>query len=236
MVKRERLRIVKKRDNPEFEKFFKEHASVDKDGKITVRDCYAYLGFNISWNGELISVTYANAVWFLTYGEWPKPGYHIDHINDDSLDNKPKNLQELTEIENHKKRRGRKVYRSYGTGKYGYGLGCYRDKRDNRYYVDRNLSRGHGNGDLKGIRYSLGGYDTLEEAEKTISVHIEEIKIKGLEHIPEQYVAKPKRTSVHLDENYNEMREMRREGKTLQRIADHFGVSITSVYNRTKDI
>lgn len=233
MVKRKRLTILKKRDNPEFEKFFKEHASVDENGKITVNDCYAWLGFNMSWGGETISVTYANAVWFLAHGEWPKPGYHVDHKNDDSLDNSPVNLQE---IKNQAKRRGRKVYRNYGTGKYGYGLGCHHDKRDSRFYVDRNLSRGHGNGDLQGIRYSLGGYDTLEQAEKIIAKHIEEIKLNGLDYLPESVKKKPKKTSVHLDKNYEQMREMRREGKTLQQIADNFGVSMTSVYNRVKDI
>jgi hypothetical protein len=167
---RKRLRLGK-RYNPEFEKFFREHCSLDEEtGKITVRDAYAHIGFNIGWSGDLISVTYANAVWFLKHGEWPKAGHHIDHINDDALDNRPCNLQEITEAENQAKRRGRKVYRSYGKGKYGHGFGVYNDKRDNRFYVSRNISRGLTGGKSKLI--SMGGFASLAEAEAFIGQQI----------------------------------------------------------------
>lgn len=172
---RTRVKLKTKRSNPEFEKFFKEHASVDpRTGKIQVKDCYAYLGFNMNWGSDLMSMTYANAVWFLTYGNWPQPGYNIDHINDDPLDNRPDNLQEITTIENHKKRRGRKIYRSYGKGKYGHGLYVHADKRDGRFYVSRNISRGLGNGDLRSMKESLGGYDTLVEAESRVARYIKD--------------------------------------------------------------
>lgn len=170
MAKRIRLRLLKVRDNPEFMQFFKDHVSVDEIGKLTVNDCYAYLGFNLSWNGKPVSVTYANAVWFLTHGSWPKAGHHIDHIDDDPLNNRPDNLQEITEAENHKKRRGRKVYRSYGKGKYGYGFGVHHDKRDGRFYVSRNISRGETGG--KPRRVTFGGFDTLAAAEAKVAAQI----------------------------------------------------------------
>lgn len=236
MAKRERAKLTSRRKNPAFEKFFKEHASVDATGKITVRDCYAYLGFNMNWDGQLISMTYANAVWFLTHGEWPKTGYHIDHVDDDSLNNAPTNLQELTEVENHVKRRGRKIYRSYGRGKYGYGLGVLADKRDGRFYVSRNMSRGHGNGDLQGVKYSLGGFDTIEEAEQAVASHIEELKIKGLGYIPPLVKKKPKKSTVMLEARVPEMRRLRKSGMTFQQIADQMGIRMGAVYKRAKDV
>lgn len=163
-----------RRNDPEFMEFFKKHASVDKNGNIKVKDCYANLGFNIGFKGCPVNVTYANAVWFLTHGRWPKPGHHIDHIDDDSLNNAPDNLQEITEAENQAKRRGRKVYRTYGSGKYGYGFAVYSDKRDGRFYVSRNISRGETGGKSKRIGY--GGFDSLEEAESVIA---KQIKLLG---------------------------------------------------------
>jgi hypothetical protein len=92
----------------------------------------------------------------------------LDHVNDDPMDNRPENLQEVTQAENQKKRRGRVVYRSYGTSKYGHGIHVHHDMRDGRWYVRRQLSRGHGDGDLKNVRKQLGGFATLAEAEERI--------------------------------------------------------------------
>lgn len=167
MAKCERKRILKKRDDPEFMKFLLEHVAVDETGKLSVKDCYSHLGFNIGWNGTLVSVTYANLVFFLKNGRWPKPGHHIDHIDDDSLNNRPDNLQEITEAENQAKRRGRKVYRSYGSGKYGHGFGVHSDKRDGKHYVSRNISRGVTGG--KSRRVGYGGFDSLAAAEAKIA-------------------------------------------------------------------
>lgn len=163
-------RSMVRRNDPEFMEFFKKHASVDETGHISVQDCYANLGFNIAFKNCPVNITYANAVWFLTYGEWPKPGYHIDHIDDDSMNNRPDNLQEITEAENQAKRRGRKVYRSYGTGKYGYGMTIHHDKRDGRYYVGRNISRGKTGG--KSRRLTFGGFDTLIAAKAKVAALI----------------------------------------------------------------
>ncbi len=170
MAKRERKRLLKKRDYPEFMAFLQKHVSVDDTGKLMIRDCYAHLGFNIGWNGTLVSVTYANLVFFLKKGRWPKPGHHIDHIDDDSLNNRPDNLQEITEAENQAKRRGRKVYRSYGGGKYGYGFNVHHDKRDDRFYVSRNISRGETGGKSK--RITFGGFDTRAAAEAKVTALI----------------------------------------------------------------
>lgn len=170
MTKRKRARVLRKRDDPELMAFLKSHVSVDEAGKLTVKDCYAHLGFNITWKGSLVSVTYANLVFFLKEGRWPKPGYHIDHIDDDSLNNRPDNLQEITEAENQFKRRGKKVYRSYGKGKYGHGMSVHHDKRDNRFYVSRNISRGMTGGEPRRVTY--GGFDCREAAEAKVSAII----------------------------------------------------------------
>lgn len=164
-------RSMTRRNDPEFMEFFKKHASVDETGHISVKDCYANIGLNIAFKNCPVNVTYANAVWFLTYGKWPKPGYHIDHIDDDSINNRPDNLQEITETENQFKRRGKRIYRSYGKGKYGYGFGVHSDKRDGKHYVSRNISRGLTGGKSK--RISHGSFKTLKEAEICI---VEEIK------------------------------------------------------------
>src|SRR6267142_6827730 len=164
---KKRSRSMARRNDPEFMEFFKKHASVDDTGHIEVTDCYANLGFNIAFKGCPVNVTYANAVWFLKNGRWPKPGHHIDHIDDDSMNNRPDNLQEITETENHKKRRGRKIYRSYGSGKYGYGFQLHHDKRDDRFYVTRNISRGETGG--KSRRVGYGGFDTLTAAEAKVA-------------------------------------------------------------------
>ena len=167
-------RTMTRRNDPEFMEFFKNHASVDETGHISVKDCYANLGFNIAFKNCPVNVTYANAVWFLTHGELPKPGYHIDHIDDVSMNNRPDNLQEITEAENQAKRRGKKVYRSYGSGKYGHGMSIYYDKRDKHYYVSRNISRGVTGGESRRVPY--GRFSSIELAEAKVSALIAGLK------------------------------------------------------------
>src|SRR5258706_15640017 len=122
------------KDNPEFMKALKEFATLDKaTGNITFKGGYVVAHLNMQFSGRPVATPYSHVVWFLTYGRWPKKGYHLDHINDNPSDNRPENLQEITEAENHKKRRGKRIYRSYGKGKYGYGMYIGLDKRDNRY-------------------------------------------------------------------------------------------------------
>lgn len=237
MPKRTRVKLLPRRYDPEFEKFFLDHATVDAEGKITVKDWYAHLGFNVTWKGSLISVTYANAVWFLTHGKWPREGYHIDHIDDDPLNNRPDNLQEITAIENQRKRRGRKVYRSYGRGKYGHGLYIYADKRDGRFYVSRNISRGHGEGDLQGVKIALGGYDTLEEAESVVADNVRRIEESGRpDYIPDPVDKKDKRATTAMDVKLGEMRALRKQGLSIKAVADKFGFDSGAVYKRIRDI
>ena len=202
-------RVSKKRE-PEFMKMLAKHASLNEDtGEIKFNNLYGNLCVNIGWKGSIIVVPYSHIVWFLKYGRWPKEGFVLDHINDDPLDNRPVNLQEMTEEQNQKKRRGRTVYRNYGRGKYGFGINVTLDKRDGRYYVQRYLSRGHGVGDLKTIRKGYGGFNTQAEAEQKVKELISEIKIMGLDYLP---------------------------GYTNRKIEDKIELKIGAVYLRAKNV
>jgi hypothetical protein len=128
------------------------------------------------------------------------------------------------------------VYSNYGKGKYGYGMGIFHDKRDDRYYVDRHLSRGHGDGDLKTLRVSYGGYDTLDQAKAKVAECIVEIQQHGLDHIPAPVAKQPKRTTAKLDEMTSKLREMRLEGKTIRQITDATGLDYGAIYNRIRDL
>jgi len=221
--------------DPEFMAVLKEQAEVDPDtGKLSFKKLYASLAVNVGWRDGVIVIPYSHIVWFLTHGEWPEPGMHVDHINDNPLDNRLLNLRIVTEEENHKKRRGRAVNRNYGSGKYGFGLCIHHDKRDGRYYVNRHLSRGHGNGELKTIRKGLGGFDTLEEAEDRVNDAIDQIKANGLDFIPVYENIGKKRESLFLQSQVEKMRVLRREGKTLDEIKRITGCN--TVYKFVRDI
>jgi hypothetical protein len=223
-----------KRD-PDFIEHVRKHTTLDKEtGTLKFDKFYVAVHLNFQWKGNKVFMPHSHFVWFLTRGSWPKEGYVIDHINDDPQDNRPENLQELTHAESQEKRRGRMVYRSYGTGKYGYGLYVHHDKRDNRYYITRHLSRGHGKGDLKSIRRGLGGFDTIEEAEEAVRKNIDLIKSEGLDYLPQSPTAEKKITK-NLNTMTETFREMRRSGMTLQEIQDATGFK-SGVYNRIKDI
>jgi|SRR5882672_7829826 len=227
-----------RKDDSDFIKLIKEHVTLDPDtGLLSFNNLYAQMSFTITFKGKKIVITYAHIVWLLSRGVWPIKGYHVDHINDNPQDNRPNNLQELTEDDSHKKRRGRLVYRTYGTGKYGYGMYIHHDKRDNRYYITRHLSRGHGEGDLKAIRQGLGGFDTLEQAEIKVTEYIEEIKVQGLAWMPPPPKdIQVKRRTIEIDAQTNELRRLRQEGKTIQQINEITGITSISIYNRVKDI
>lgn len=228
---------MSRKNDPDFTKMVEEHIQLDaKTGQIKLNGLYANLCLNIGWKGQLVVVPYSHIVWLLTRKRWPKNGLHVDHINDNPLDNRPENLQELTEENSHKKRRGRIVYRSYGTGKYGYGMYIHHDKRDDRFYVTRHLSRGHGDGDLRTIRKSLGGFDTLAEAETKVAECIEEIKKYGLDHVPAAAAKKDKRMTKLLDTVTPRLRDLRLKGHTIQEIADLTGMASGSIYKRIRDI
>jgi HNH endonuclease len=223
--------------NQKFMDRLRECAVLDEEtGVVAFTDMYAVSHLNMSWGGTTVATPYSHVVWFLKHGRWPRKGYHIDHINDNPFDNRPENLQEITEQENHKKRRGRIIYRNYGTGKYGYGMYIHHDKRDDRYYVTRHLSRGHGEGDLKAIRQGLGGFDTLEEAEGKVAEYIEDIKVQGLAWMPPPPKdLKVKKRTVEIDAKTDELRRLRREGLTIDEIKEITGLK-SGVYSRVKDI
>lgn len=220
--------------DPEFMKVLKGHVVLNKEtGSLHFDGLYALLALNVSWKKETIRVPYSHVVWFLTYGAWPEPESHIDHINDNPMDNKPSNLQQLTQAENHEKRRGRIIYRSYGTGKYGHGLQLHKDKRDGRFYLGRRMSRGQGEGDLKRILHKLGGFDSLSEAENVIQAYIEEIEIYGIYYVPS---SRSSRKSRLFKVKKRLARKLRIEGKKLKEIASLTGLNVGVVHKATKDI
>lgn len=226
-----------RKDHFEFIKLIKESVTVNPEtGILDFHDkIYAQMSLNITFKGNALRIPYSHIVWLLTHDRWPKEGMHIDHINDNPQDNRPCNLQELTHEDSQKKRRGRKVYRSYGTGKYGYGINIHYDKRDNRFYISRHFSRGHGNGELKTRKIALGGFNTLEEAEAKVSSYINEIKEKGLDYVSDAPPKNEKQTTQKLNDMTEVFRDLRQQGHTLDEIKEITGVK-SGIYDRVKDI
>ena len=227
-----------RKHNPAFEKLLTECMILDAEtGHIKLQGLYAALHVNIFFDGNTLQIPYSHLVWFLTHGCWPKDGYHVDHINNDPFDNRPVNLDESTNSDNQKKRRGRMVYRNYGqNSKYGYGIHLYHDKRDDRYYVRRYLSRGHGNGELKTINKGLGGFDTLEEAEDRITNFIEQIKEHGLDWMPESVGTNLSPRAKLVRKMTPRIRRWRAEGQTIQEIARKTDFSEATIHKVVKDM
>ena len=216
----------KKRD-PQFEELLRKTTSVDESGNLKVDGMYASTFVNFGFGGGIVSAPVSHVVFFLTHGRWPDSDKHVDHRDDNPMNNAPSNLQELTHAENQRKRRGRKVYPSYGKGKYGGGMCVRQDNRDGRYYVTYQASRGLGAGDLKNVKVGLGGFSTLEAAEERARECLEDIKA-GREFTKLQ--ADRRRPDAEL------MRELRTQGLTLAAIAEQTGFSEATIYNVTKDI
>ena len=228
--------IIKKRD-PEFMERLAECGRLDEEtGGVRFEGMYVAAHFYFKEKNGAFAVPCSHVVWFLKHGRWPKDGYQLDHINDDSLDNRPANLQEMTKEDNQAKRRGRLVYRSYGKGRYGYGFGMYHDGRDDRYYIGRNLSRGLAKTYTKKTGVFLGGYDTKEEAEAKIAEYIEDVKKYGMDYMPPPKEKKPSYRSVALREQREQIREMRIAGKTLHEISEITGLSQGALCGITKDL
>jgi hypothetical protein len=226
-----------KKYDPEFMKRLREAAELDREtGNLRFKGMYASTYINFGFKGSIVSVPHAHVVWFLTHGRWPDPDKVIDHIDDDPMNNAPSNLREITQPENQAKRRGRIVYRSYGTGKYGHGINVHHDRRDDRYYVSRQLSRGHGEGDLKNVKKLLGGFDTQNEAESFVKDLILKIEIHGPDYMPPHDGPRQKRRSIELMRATNRIRKLRKQGMTLQQIADETGFSPATIYNKTRDM
>jgi hypothetical protein len=161
-------KAVNKRD-PAFTRAVLDTMRLDpKTGSLRFEGMYVSAHLDIGWKGSVVSVPVSHVVWLAAHGRWPAEGLHLDHLDNDPLNNKLANLAEVTHTENQRRRRGRTVSHAYGTGKYGHGISVNMDKRDGRFYVSRQMSRGHGNGDLKNVRVSLGGFATLAAAESKV--------------------------------------------------------------------
>jgi hypothetical protein len=223
--------------DPEFMTLLTKCAHLDEaTGALNFKEIYASVVINFGWKGSVVSIPYSHVVWFLKHGRWPKTGLYLDHINDNAMDNRPDNFQELTHKENQAKRRGRIVYRSYGTGKYGYGLHIIADKRDGRFYITRQLSRGHGAGDGKNIKKGLGGFDTLEAAEAKVVEYAKEVEANGLDHMPAYGGRDQRQISRRLQAETMRIRSLRSQGHTLEAIVNMTGFSFNTVRKKVMDI
>jgi hypothetical protein len=222
-----------KKRNPQFEELLRKTSTVDDAGNVKVKGMYASTFINFGFDGGIVSVPTSHVVWFLTRGRWPNEGLTLDHCDDDSMNNAPDNLQEMTMAQNHRKRRGRIVSRSYGSGKYGYGLYIYSDPRDGRHYVTRTLSRGMHSKECQTVKKTLGGFNSLKDAERRVRECIAGIEKYGIYWMPPEI---GKSAPKFLNSVIEEMKAMREKGMSLQSIADHFDCSLTSVFNRVKDV
>lgn len=232
------MAYMAKKHDPEFVELLKKHVTLNVDtGVLAFDGVYASMHLNIGWKGSTLQIPYSHIVWLLSRGCWPKPGFHIDHVNDRPFDNRPDNLAELNEQDSQKKRRGRMVYRAYGKGKYGYGFYIGKDKRDGRFFVRRYLSRGHGDGELKTINKGLGGFDTLADAEKQVKFWIEQVKANGLTWMPgrlDTYGVKKKTTAIL--KHRNSIRRMRVMGATIAEVAKASNLPEGSIYKHIRDL
>ena len=156
-----------------FKKFLRENLSFDETGQLKSKVyVQVYIGIKGGGrNSKNIAIPVSHLSWFLSRGEWPRDGYTIDHKDDNSLNNKPDNLQELTIEDNMAKKRG-KTNRSFGSSKYGHGITVSIDKRDGTYIAVRIPSRGETKSD-KSIKIPVGRSKTLEEIEAKIANYIE---------------------------------------------------------------
>lgn len=229
------MKARQRRKDAKFEDYLRRAAILDEStGFVSVKEGYASCHITFNWNGGAISMPYSHLVWFIKHNRWPQDGLFIDHINNIALDNRPDNLQELTRLENNGKNLG-KPHKSYGSGKYSFGITVTYIKRCDRYYVTRNMP-GYLFSDGKRRRKSLGGFSTLEEAESRVSEVVSEIGIHGVSHISSFPGSNRKPASIRLDLVAECMISLRREGWTIRAIADRFELPWASVRERLKDI
>lgn len=163
------------KQSEEFIKFILDNYTLDEStGNINTK-IYTYIYISVGFKSNTLSVPYSHLVWLLKHKKWPTDGFNIDHIDDNPLNNRPDNLEEITYIDNQAKRKG-KGNRSYGTGKCGHGIYINYDKRDTKYYISRKLSRGTVTNHLgKTATIAYGSFKTLELAEQKVKEIIEEL-------------------------------------------------------------
>lgn len=73
-------------------------------GQSTSNSRYKQVQFQ--FDGETVKIAAHRMIWAVVKGRWSKDGMVIDHKNSNTLDNRPGNLEEVTQTENI--RRGRK--------------------------------------------------------------------------------------------------------------------------------
>ena len=105
------------------------------------KDGYEMLLIKLELLGVKVTLVTARICWLLQTGDWPK--HTIDHINQNSLDNRFENLRDVTQAINNHNRKGYKIR----ANKEFKGVKKQRD----RYYTI-----------VKGKH--IGSYDTPEEA------------------------------------------------------------------------
>lgn len=165
-----------KRRTEDASKFIRDNFRVDENGHIS-SNRYATLHIIIREEGktqQVITAPLSHLVWFLTRGTWPTVGMHIDHIDDNPLNNSPSNLKEITPEENHAKRKGKRT-RAYGRTKYGHGIFVWYSKTNKKYCVNRRFPVGEVRKDKDHIAW-IGWTDTIEEAEKLIEEYSESLQ------------------------------------------------------------
>lgn len=123
----------KLRNSVEFENYIRDNIVLDEsNGQLHAYRISAAVSVTIQFNGKSVCVPYSYLVWFLKNKKWPNPTKQLDHIDDRPFNNKPSNLQEITQEENNAKRKG-KNNKLYGEGKYGYGIQIYLGNKDKIY-------------------------------------------------------------------------------------------------------
>ena len=96
------------KQSPEFIDFILGNFKVDNDKGDIITDIYCSAYVNIGFKGNTVSIPISHLVWLIIHKRWPQDGSHIDHIDDDPLNNRPSNLREVTQKENQAKKKGRK--------------------------------------------------------------------------------------------------------------------------------
>lgn len=118
-------------------------------GKILTATSNGYR--TVTYKGKTVKAH--RMAWFIMTGQWPTK--EIDHIDRDKLNNRWNNLRESTRSENNINRGVRADSKS--------GVKNIRF-RDNKFYVEFKRNK---------VRYDLGCFNTLEEAQKELSLALD---------------------------------------------------------------
>lgn len=139
---------------------------------------YIAIKVTIRYRNETISLALSRLIFFLANKIWPAKNKHIDHIDDNPLNNSPSNLQEITVAENMFKKRGKGNSR-FGKNKYGHGISVYYLTKRNSWVAERSLGRrfGFDNPTKKHVAIAK----TLEELEEKIKLYIENLTTNSLD-------------------------------------------------------